>query len=507
MSIPSNRRFWKAAATTAAGAILAMSFTAGPASAAPVVDGDQIGSITIHKYEKPTSTSGGNNGGGHNGGSNTGGGNNLVAPDTTGLTPLAGITFTIQQVNTIDLASNAGWDAANNLSNVFDASNAAGSITGAGYTLGAGTSQTTAADGTAVFGNLPVGLYLVTETGYPAGVTPSAPFLVSVPMTDPDNKDNWIYDVNVYPKNSITGATKTVEDAEDIKLGDQIDFTITGDIPNETVIDGYKIVDQLDAKLTYVGASATLVDGTVLTEGTDYNVVFDSATNTVSVVFTQAGRDLLAAHNDTKVQVVVNTTVNKIGEIENEALVYPNAASFNVTPGQPGGPVVTPPVVTKWGEITLQKVDQNGAALTGAEFSVYANEADAKAGTNPIVLNGETVFAVAADGTLTISGLRYSDWANGAAVAPGTPDYRTYYLVETKAPTGYELLAQPVSFLVNSTTTSVGIDLAVKNVPSNGGFELPFTGGVGTTVLYVAGGLLVAGALLLFARSRKTSDN
>ncbi|MEV7663395.1 SpaH/EbpB family LPXTG-anchored major pilin [Paenarthrobacter sp. NPDC089316] len=493
MSNPSSPRLWKAAAATIAGAVLAMSFSVAPASAAPLVDGDQTGSITVHKFERPATP--------------TGLPSNGTAVDTSGLTPLGGIEFTIQQVNTIDLSSNAGWDAAHNLSSVFAPTDPEGSITGAGYTLGAGQAQTTAADGTASFANLPVGLYLVTETNYPAGVTPSAPFLVSVPLTDPDNKDNWIYDVHVYPKNSVAGAEKTVTDAPDVKLGDQIDFTITGDIPNESVIDGYKIVDALDPKLTYVGATATLLDGTVLTEGTDYNVVFDAANNTVSVIFTPAGLAVLAAHNDTRVQVVVNTTVNKIGEIENEALVYPNLPSFDVTPGQPGGPIVTPPVVTKWGEMTLQKVDQNGTALAGASFSVYTNEADAKAGTNPVVLNGESVFTVAADGTLTISGLRYSDWANGAAVAPGSADYRTYYLVETSAPAGYELLAEPVSFLINSASTAVGIDLSVKNVPSNGGFELPLTGGVGTGLLYAAGALLVVGAGLLFVRNRKTSNS
>lgn len=491
MSNHTNRRFWKAAATTLAGAVLALSFSAAPASAAPLVDGDQTGSITVHKFEKPLNTGG------------TSGGNNRVAPDTSGLTPLAGVEFTIQQVNTIDLSTNAGWEAANNLSNVFSAADPSGSITGAGYTLGASTAQTTVADGTAVFGNLPVGLYLVTETNYPAGVTPSAPFLVSVPLTDPDNKDNWLYDVDVYPKNSVTAAEKTVTDAPDIKLGDQIDFTITGDIPNEAVIDGYKVVDKLDTKLTYVDATATLVDGTVITEDTDYTVVFDSATNTVSVVFTPAGLQVLAAHSDTRVQVVVNTTVNTIGEIENEALVYPNLGSFTGT----GGPVVTPPVVTKWGEMTLQKVNENGDALAGASFSVYANQADAEAGTNPITLNGQTVFTVAADGTLTISGLRYSDWANGGTVAPGSPDYRTYYLVETTAPAGYELLAEPISFLINATSTSVGVDLEVKNIPSNGGFELPLTGGFGTTLLYVAGALVVAGAALLLIRSRRSSNS
>ncbi|WGM22905.1 SpaH/EbpB family LPXTG-anchored major pilin (plasmid) [Paenarthrobacter sp. OM7] len=493
MSNRSSRRLWKTAATTIAGAVLAMSFSIAPASAAPVVDDTKTGSITIHKFERPPTP--------------TGLPNNGTAVDTTGLTPLPGIEFTIQQVNNIDLATNAGWESANNLSTAFSPADPEGSITTAGYTLGSAQAKSTDTAGTAAFGSLPLGLYLVTETNYPAGVTPSAPFLVSVPLTDPDNKDAWLYDVNVYPKNSVTGAEKTVSEADDVKLGDTIEYTITGDIPNEAVIDGYKIVDNLDPKLTYVDATATLVDGTIITEGTDYTVGFDASTNTVSIVFTPAGRAVLAAHNDTRVKVTLSATVNTIGEIENEALVYPNNGSFTITPGQPGGPIVTPPVVTKWGEITLQKVNQNGTALAGAAFSVFSNQADAQAGTNPIVLNGQSTFTVAADGTLTISGLRYSDWANGAAVAPGSPDYITYYLVETAAPTGYELLAEPISFLINATTTTAGVDLQVKNIPSNSGFQLPLTGGTGTGLLYAAGTLLVVGAGLLLIRSRRSTTN
>ncbi len=501
-------RHWRAAAATLVGAVLAVSLSVAPASAAPVINSDQTGSITVHKFEKPNIGGGGsgNNGGG---GHNNGGGNNFsrAVPDTTNLTPLPGIEFTIQQVNTIDLSTNAGWDAAHHLSYVFASSDPSGSITAAGYSLGASQAQVTAADGTAIFANLPIGLYLVTETSYPAGVTPSAPFLVSVPITDPDNQDNWIYDVDVYPKNSVSGAEKIVTDAPDVKLGDQIDWTITADIPNEAVIDGYKVVDQLDTKLTYVGATVMLEDGTELIEGTEYVVGFDATTNTVSVVFTDAGRAFLASSSGTRVQIVVSTKVNTIGEIENVALAYPNAASFNITPGQPGGPVVTPPVVTKWGGMTLQKVDENAAGLAGASFSVYTNEADAKAGINPVDIDGQSVFTVADDGTLTISGLRYSDWANGAAVAPGDTDYRTYYLVETAAPAGYELLAEPLSFLINSSTTAVGIDLSVKNMPSNAGFELPLTGGVGSALLYAAGALLVIGAGLLFVRNRRAGNN
>nr|WP_256870659.1 SpaA isopeptide-forming pilin-related protein [Paenarthrobacter nitroguajacolicus] len=103
--------------------------------------------------------------------------------------------------------------------------------------------------------------------------------------------------------------------------------------------------------------------------------------------------------------------------------------------------------------------------------------------------------------------MRYSDWADGAAVAPGSADYRTYYLVETTAPAGYELLAEPISFLINAASTTVGVDLSVKNIPSNSGFELPLTGGVGTGLLYAAGALLVVGAGLLFVRNRRNTRN
>lgn len=145
------------------------------------------------------------------------------------------------------------------------------------------------------------------------------------------------------------------------------------------------------------------------------------------------------------------------------------------------------------------------AALAAASFSVYATEADAKAGTNPVALGGATVFTVGANGQLTISGLRYSDWANGAAVAAGDPNYRSYYLVETTAPSGYELLAEPINFTITAAPTAAGVDLQVKKVPSNNGFELPLTGGPGTTLLYLGGLLLLVGALVLFIRSRRTS--
>lgn len=477
-----------------AAAVLGLGLAA-PAHAAPLVDPDEIGSITVHKFEAPDSP--------------TGLPNNGTQVDTTGLTPLAGVTFEVQQVVGVDLSTNAGWVEAADLADAFDAGDPAGSITGEGFTLAAGSSLVTDAAGVAAFTGLPVGLYLVQETDFPAGVTPSAPFLITVPLTDPDNRDAWLYDVHVYPKNAVTTATKTVEDADAVQLGDEVTFTITADIPNTAVIDGYKIVDVLDEKLDYVASTVTLENGATITEGVDYTITHDAATNAVTVEFTAAGRAILAAENTTRVVVDIITTVNTVGEIVNQALVYPNLPSFDIEPGEPGGPTTTPEVETRWGGITLEKVGPDTTPLVGAVFQVFTSAADAAAQTNPVSIEGVTEFeVVAADGTLTIEGLRYSDFANGAAVAPGDAGYLQYYLVEIEAPDGYELLAEPIEFEVTAATSAVGIDLTVTNVPQNAGFELPFTGGSGPGLLYLLGfGLIAGGVAFVILTRRRTAQS
>lgn len=55
--------------------------------------------------------------------------------------------------------------------------------------------------GKAVMNDLELGYYLVVEKGHPSQIVePIAPFFVSIPMTS-QNGDEWIYDVEVFPKN------------------------------------------------------------------------------------------------------------------------------------------------------------------------------------------------------------------------------------------------------------------------------------------------------------------
>lgn len=494
----------------AALAVAAMALARPADAASPLPDPTKTGSVNITKLVAPDSA--------------TGLPNNGTQQDTTGLTPLPGVTFTIKQVNPINLTTNQGWQDANTLTGTFNnASNttAESSITGAGYTLGTAKTGTTDASGKLSFTGLPLGLYLVEETSAPAGTTPSAPFLVSVPMTDPTSESQWMYDVYVYPKNATTTVTKTVHDDAAIKLGDPVSWTITGDIPNPTGatshIDGYMVTDQLDPKLTYTGATVELYDPATGTSTTvpagDYTLSAPSGSNnnTLKVTFTAAGLALLDANTTKQVRVTVNTTANAIGEISNTALLYPNKDAIDASqscpncpqPGQPGGPTPSTPIQTKWGAFTIQKTDPAGNALTGAVFSVYPSQADAKAGTNAIALGGQTQFQVGTDGQLTLSGLRYSDFADGHQLNAGDPGWQDYYLVETKAPAGYELLAEPIKFDVTAATTTAGVDMNVKNVPSNSGFKLPLTGGPGAILVYLAGALILLGALMV-ALGRRT---
>ncbi|WGD36932.1 SpaH/EbpB family LPXTG-anchored major pilin [Lysinibacter sp. HNR] len=511
----SHGKRWAVRTATAmltAGAMLTLGMTGLASAAEPsTIDPTKFGSINIHKYgfdeynQLPPNLSNGTE---------------LAPGDLNGLLPMSGVTFQVQQVQGVDLTTNAGWNSLPGRT-----------PTNPGGALGAPISQTTNATGDAVFSNLPLGLYLVTETMYPAGYVPADPFLVTIPMTHPTNLNEWMYNVHVYPKNfNADGPDKIVEDGGATKVGDTISWTISGKIPPSQTLDGYRIVDPLDERLEYVSTEVSFKNSaTPLIEGVDYELVTDNSqgfdvfgpgTNVV-VTFLPAGLAKLAANNQDEILVTISTIVLEVGDIENTAIIYPNLPSFDIKPGTPGwpgdevdpdnppgpgGPGITPnPPVTKFNGITINKVDasDNGRLIAGAEFQVFTSEADARALTNPISINGTDTWITDNNGVASISGLRVSRWANGGPVAPGETGYRLYWLAEVKAPSGYELLAAPISFEVLSTADTQ-VPLIVQNSPSNGGFTLPFTGSVISALLfYGAGTVILLGVALMVIRSRR----
>ena len=106
----------------------------------------------------------------------------------------------------------------------------------------------------------------------------------------------------------------------------------------------------------------------------------------------------------------------------------------------------------------------------------------------------------------------------GSKVLAGFGEH-AYYLYETKAPNGYNLLSEPVKFTFHSSATNDFVagdpawitlnDSAMKltsmdfKIANNAGATLPETGGIGTTLFYVIGALLVVGAGVLLVTKKR----
>ena len=138
--------------------------------------------------------------------------------------------------------------------------------------------------------------------------------------------------------------------------------------------------------------------------------------------------------------------------------------------------------------------------LTNAKFDLYrtATQDEVNAGL-AVIIPHTTVNGIKLEGDLVTD-------ANGTATfakyeANGT-NY-DYYLVETQAPSGYNILDNAVK--VNFTDAEVEATAGVYTVkvPNSSGIQLPITGGTGTVIFTIIGIALMVGAVVLFVVSRK----
>lgn len=165
----------------------------------------------------------------------------------------------------------------------------------------------------------------------------------------------------------------------------------------------------------------------------------------------------------------------------------------------------------------LVKTNKENAVLSGANFELYDVNPDLDENVNavPIALVAENSgYRVATDedtdttttieaGNITIRGL-------AGNLTEG--QMKSYWLKETKAPDGYNLVTAATEVKIGNASNPATV---TENVYVQGGVEvenlagstLPSTGGIGTTIFYVVGGVLVAGAgILLITKKRMKKE-
>lgn len=273
-------------------------------------------------------------------------------------------------------------------------------------------------------------------------------------------------------------------------------------------------------------------------------------TTSVRVYLTESGLDKAAASNGAAIIVSYTAVVKSVpdsGEIENQAYTVPGPkpSSGSEKPTfEPTEPPSTPPtnpeeptntVVSKFGKIRISKIaSDTSKTLADAQFDVYrakltyADDGKTITATSCAAadLKGATSLA-----TLTTDGngqavsdwLQVSNWYNDAvekADGGNNEGYLDggqyaakygdlpYCLVETKAPAGYQLLAEPIKFEL--TEVGAVVDPAeaytytkIENQPDNLQNRLPLTGGAGTALFSVAGLVLIGGGLGYYTWSQR----
>lgn len=364
-------------------------------------------------------------------------------------------------------------------------------------------------------------------------------------------------------------------DVADWNIGDAVPFKLIGTLPtNFADYDTYQYIfhDTLSTgldlnegsiKVYYASDKAGTDKTEISSEKYEVNVPETVEDN---YSFEVAFADLTSVEGVTAEKYIIveyTATLNKgaaIGLPGNPNKVYLEFSN-NPNSGGEGDTGETPEdkVIVFTYELDVTKVDGEdaGTKLKDAEFVLYkvvdgvkqyaqvAQEDQKDQVTQEITIKKGTIIGWAPAVSESEDSITYPDNStlksdeNGLFKVIGLDD-GTYWLKETKAPDGYNLITDPIRIVITADTENdqhweateepedalVGLHIDVTaggeetsgtgnldtgvvstDVENNQGAELPETGGVGTTIFYVLGAILVLGAGgLLIARRRTDSE-
>lgn len=369
------------------------------------------------------------------------------------------------------------------------------------------------------------GYYLIKDRdGSLSGSEPYTTYLVSVVgnvIINPKSSAVPEFKKKLKDTNDSTGDVSGWQDSADYDIGDDIPFRLQGTVPED--YDSYKTYyyafhDVEETGLTFDPSSVEVHLGDengAIISNTYYKVLTkkDSTTSdtecTFEIVFDNL-KDVAGVAANSTITVTYRSKLNDNAVLGAHGNVNKAKLEYSNNPrGKGTGTTPWDNVIVFTYKVVVNKVDQAGQPLEGAEFTL----------TKKIDGGTEVVKTMTIDGSdkslFTLSGL----------------DDGEYTLTETVTPANYNTIS-PITFTVNATheiewdsistrdnvLTSLTGDKKVgeitfdvdktagslsTNVVNNIGTTLPGTGGIGTTIFYViGGGLMVAAAILLITKKR-----
>ena len=359
------------------------------------------------------------------------------------------------------------------------------------------------ADGPAAISNLKLGYYLVDSTvGALCELNTTKP---SVEITDKNTKPT----IEKKVQEDSDGSWGDVNDAD---IGQTVNFQST--ISAKPGARKYVVHDKMDAALEFGGVTSITAGSKTLTEGAekDYTVVTTGLPDdcTFHIVFTETYLDSI----DADTNIVINYTA-KLTSSAVAGTGYVNKTWLDYGDNQHTEHDTTTTYTWKLPIYKYHKDGETQKALAGAEFILYKGSEESNRDYAQVKGGKLTGWTK----TKTEATTLVSD-TNGMIAVEGL-DADTYYLEETKAPGGYNKLAGPVKVEISHAVTDEGAHMTHTlkqgetdarkvekvEIENKSGTLLPETGGIGTTIFYVLGSILVIGAVvLLIAKKRMSAD-
>lgn len=386
----------------------------------------------------------------------------------------------------------------------------------------------TATNGT--FADVDQGYYLIAQTKIGTNEA------YSLVMLDTAGKNNLTiapktgvptFEKKIKEKNDSTGVESGWQDASDYDIGDDVPFKLTGTVSDK--YDNYKTYyyafhDKMDPTLQFNADSVVVkIDGEEVSKE-KYTLVTNPTDGcTFEVVFNDLKK--VSPKKPGNVTVEYNATLKDNAKLGSKGNFNQGKLEFNNNPyyegeGKPETPGETPwdKVVVFTYKLIANKTDGQGKALAGAGFTLYKFDA----ATNDYV---EVKKIDAGDTTkFEFTG---ADAGKYKLVETTVPDgYNkaddlvfevkgTYDAENTASPLEAPTLTDLVIYDANDNiitgenkvfTTNLVDGTATTNIKNLTGSELPSTGGMGTTVLYAAGTLMILVAAAFLVMKKKAES-